>query len=123
MIERIKDEEINIITIEDPIEYDLRGVNQVSINEKTGLTFSYTLRSVLRQDPDVLLVGEMRDSETAIIGFQASITGHLVFSTLHTNDAVSSITRLKNMSIPAYLIASSLNGIVAQRLVRKICIH
>lgn len=121
MIERIKREEINIITIEDPIEYELKGVNQVQINEKTGLSFSYTLRSVLRQDPDVILVGEMRDSETALIAFQASITGHLVFSTLHTNDAVSTVIRLKNLGLPSYLIASSLNGIIAQRLVRKIC--
>jgi len=121
MIENIKREEINIITIEDPIEYELKGVNQVHINEKTGLTFSYTLRSILRQDPDVILVGEMRDGETAIIAFQASITGHLVFSTLHTNDAVSSIIRLKNIGVPPYLVASSLNGIVAQRLVRKLC--
>jgi type IV pilus assembly protein PilB len=123
MIERIKGEEINIITIEDPIEYELKGVNQVSVNEKTGLTFSYTLRSVLRQDPDVILIGEIRDSETSMIGFQASMTGHLVFSTLHTNDAVSSIARLRNMGMPSYLIASSLNGIIAQRLVRKICPH
>ena len=123
MIENIRDEEINIITIEDPIEYELKGVNQVSVNEKTGLTFSYTLRSVLRQDPDVIMVGEIRDSETAMIGFQASMTGHLVFSTLHTNDAVASISRLRNMGLPSYLIASSLNGIIAQRLVRKICPH
>lgn len=121
MIEHIKREEINIITIEDPIEYELRGVNQVNVNEKTGLSFSYTLRSVLRQDPDVILVGEMRDGETAIIAHQASLTGHLVFSTLHTNDAVSSIIRLENLGIPPYLVSSSLNGIVAQRLVRKIC--
>ncbi len=121
MIERIKREEINIITIEDPIEYELKGVNQVQVNEKTGLSFSYTLRSVLRQDPDIILVGEMRDSETALIAFQASITGHLVFSTLHTNDAVSTVIRLKNLGLPSYLIASSLNGIIAQRLVRKIC--
>lgn len=121
MIGRIKSEQINIITIEDPIEYELTGVNQVAVNEKTGLTFSYTLRSVLRQDPDVILVGEMRDTETAIIAHQASLTGHLVFSTLHTNDAVSSVIRLKNMGMPSYMIASALNGIVAQRLVRMIC--
>jgi len=95
----------------------------VAVNEKTGLTFAYTLRSVLRQDPDVILVGEMRDQETAIIAHQASLTGHLVFSTLHTNDAVSSVTRLKNMGVPVYIIASALNGIIAQRLVRKICEH
>ncbi|MBI1910752.1 MAG: Flp pilus assembly complex ATPase component TadA [Deltaproteobacteria bacterium] len=121
MLGRIKREEINIITIEDPIEYELKDVNQVAVNDKTGLTFSYTLRSVLRQDPDVILVGEMRDTETAIIAHQASMTGHLVFSTLHTNDAISSVVRLRNMGIPPYMIASALNGIVAQRLVRKIC--
>ena len=121
ILQHIMREEINIITIEDPVEYELKGVNQVAVNEKTGLTFSFTLRSVLRQDPDVILVGEMRDAETATIAFQASLTGHLVFTTLHTNDAVSSITRLKNLGLPLYLIASSLNGIMAQRLVRIIC--
>ncbi len=121
MIGHIKSDVINIITIEDPIEYEFKDVNQVAVNEKTGLTFSYTLRSVLRQDPDVILVGEMRDTETATIALQASMTGHLVFSTLHTNDAVSSVTRLKNMNIAPYMIATSLNGIVALRLVRKIC--
>jgi len=121
MISRIRREAINIITIEDPIEYELHDVNQVAVNEKTGLTFSYTLRSVLRQDPDVILVGEMRDTDTAVIAHQASMTGHLVFSTLHTNDAISSVIRLKNMGIPQYMIASALNGIIAQRLVRKIC--
>ncbi|MFQ5736534.1 MAG: ATPase, T2SS/T4P/T4SS family [Thermodesulfobacteriota bacterium] len=123
MISRIRNEAINIITIEDPIEYELRDVNQVAVNEKTGLTFSYTLRSVLRQDPDVILVGEMRDTDTAVIAHQASMTGHLVFSTLHTNDAISSVVRLKNMGIPSYMVASALNGIIAQRLVRKICPH
>ncbi|MCC6502833.1 MAG: Flp pilus assembly complex ATPase component TadA [Deltaproteobacteria bacterium] len=123
MIGSIKSERINIITIEDPIEYELRDVNQVAVNEKTGLTFSYTLRSVLRQDPDVILVGEMRDAETAIIAHQASMTGHLVFSTLHTNDAVSSVVRLRNLGIPSYMIGSALNGVLAQRLVRKICSH
>jgi len=121
MIKHIKNPKINIVTIEDPIEYELKDVNQVAVNEKTGLTFAYTLRSVLRQDPDVIMVGEMRDAETAIIALQASLTGHLVFSTLHTNDAVASVVRLKNMGIPAYMLASSINGIVAQRLVRKIC--
>ena len=123
MIGHIKKEQINIITIEDPIEYELKDVNQVAVNEKTGLTFSYTLRSVLRQDPDVILIGEMRDAETAIIAHQASLTGHLVFSTLHTNDAISSVIRLRNMGIPSYMIASALNGIVAQRLVRTICLN
>jgi type II secretory ATPase GspE/PulE/Tfp pilus assembly ATPase PilB-like protein len=121
MVNHIKTKAINIITLEDPIEYELKGVNQVAINEKTGLTFGFALRSVLRQDPDVIMVGEMRDSETANIAVEASLTGHLVLSTLHTNTAVGAITRLKNMGIQPYLIASSLNGVVAQRLVRKIC--
>ena len=121
MIAYIKTPAINVITLEDPIEYQLEGVNQVAINDKVGLTFAYCLRSVLRQDPDVILVGEMRDLETAEIAHQASITGHLVFSTLHTTEAISTITRLKDIGIQPYLIASSLNGIIAQRLVRKIC--
>ena len=121
MVNRIKTKAINIITLEDPIEYELKGVNQVAINEKTGLTFGFALRSVLRQDPDVIMVGEMRDAETAKIAVEASLTGHLVLSTLHTNTAVGAITRLKNMGIQPYLIASSLNGVIAQRLVRKIC--
>jgi type IV pilus assembly protein PilB len=121
MINYIKTEAINIVTLEDPIEYELKGVTQVGINEKTGLTFAYALRSVLRQDPDVIMVGEMRDSETANIAVEASLTGHLVLSTLHTNTAVAAISRLKNLGIPSYLVASSLNGVVAQRLVRRIC--
>jgi type IV pilus assembly protein PilB len=121
MINHIKTEAINIVALEDPIEYELKGVTQVGINEKTGMTFAYALRSVLRQDPDVIMVGEMRDSETANIAVEASLTGHLVLSTLHTNTAVAAITRLKNLGIPVYLIASSLNGVVAQRLVRKVC--
>lgn len=121
MISYIKTPTVNVITLEDPIEYKLEEVNQVAINEKVGLTFAYCLRSVLRQDPDVIFVGEMRDAETAEIAHQASITGHLVFSTLHTTDAVGAIARLKNMGIQPYLIASALNGIIAQRLVRKIC--
>ena len=123
MVNQIKSEAINIITLEDPIEYELGGVNQVGINEKTGLTFPFALRSVLRQDPDVIMVGEMRDRETANIAIEASLTGHLVLSTLHTNTAVAAIIRLKNLGIPSYLIASSLNGVIAQRLVRKICQH
>ena len=123
IVNQIKTEAINIITLEDPIEYELGGVNQVGINEKTGLTFPFALRSVLRQDPDVIMVGEMRDRETANIAIEASLTGHLVLSTLHTNTAVAAIIRLKNLGIPSYLIASSLNGVIAQRLVRKICQH
>ncbi len=121
MVNHIKTQAINIITLEDPIEYELKGINQVAINEKTGLTFAFALRSVLRQDPDVIMVGEMRDAETASIAVEASLTGHLVLSTLHTNTAVGAISRLKNLGIPPYLIASSLNGVLAQRLVRKIC--
>ena len=121
VIKYVKTEKINIISLEDPVEYDMAGINQVNINEKTGLTFAYGLRSVLRQDPDVIMVGEMRDGETAKIATQASLTGHLVLSTLHTNTAVSAITRLKNLGIQPYLIGSALNGIMSQRLVRRIC--
>ena len=121
IINHIKTEIINIVTLEDPIEYELSGVNQVAINEKTGLTFAYGLRSILRQDPDVIMVGEMRDAETANIAVQSSMTGHLVLSTLHTNTAIAAITRLKNLGLQSYMIASSLNGIIAQRLVRKLC--
>jgi type II secretory ATPase GspE/PulE/Tfp pilus assembly ATPase PilB-like protein len=112
---------INITTIEDPIEYKIEGLNQVQINERAGVTFASTLRSILRQDPDVILVGEIRDRETAEIAMQASQTGHLVFSTLHTNDAISAITRLKDLGIPGFLISSSLLAILAQRLVRMLC--
>jgi type II secretory ATPase GspE/PulE/Tfp pilus assembly ATPase PilB-like protein len=112
---------INIITIEDPIEYRLPGITQTAVNERIGLTFATCLRSVLRQDPDVILVGEIRDVETARIAMQASLTGHLVFATLHTNDAAGAITRLLDMGIPPYLIASSLSLVVGQRLVRVLC--
>ncbi|MBF0456563.1 MAG: Flp pilus assembly complex ATPase component TadA [Nitrospirae bacterium] len=111
----------NLITIENPVEYNLKGATQVNINDKAGLTFATALRSVLRQDPDIIMVGEMRDPETAEIAIQASITGHLVLSTLHTTNAVAAITRLKGMNIKSHFIASSLNGIIAQRLVRKLC--
>lgn len=113
--------EVNIITVEDPIEYDLPGVGQVQVNEKAGVTFAGSLRSILRQDPDIIMIGEMRDFETAHIGIQSSLTGHLVLSTLHTNDSVSAISRLVDMGIEPYLIAGSLLGVVAQRLVRRIC--
>jgi len=122
-LNRIRHKAINITTIENPIEYKLDGINQVQINEKAGVTFASALRSILRQDPDVILVGEIRDTETAQIAVQASQTGHLVFSTLHTNDAISAITRLKDLGIPSFLIASSLVAIVAQRLVRVLCPH
>ena len=122
-LNRIKHKAINITTIENPIEYKLEGVNQVQINEKAGVSFAAALRSILRQDPDVILVGEIRDSETAQIAVQASQTGHLVFSTLHTNDAISAITRLKDLGIPEFLISSSLLAIIAQRLVRVLCVN
>jgi type II secretory ATPase GspE/PulE/Tfp pilus assembly ATPase PilB-like protein len=117
----IASETINIVTIEDPIEYEMAGITQIGVNDKVGLTFASCLRSVLRQDPDVILVGEVRDLETARIAMQASLTGHLVFATLHTNDAVGAITRLIDMEIPPYLIASSLTAVLAQRLVRVLC--
>jgi type IV pilus assembly protein PilB len=114
-------ERMNISTVEDPIEYELATCNQVQVNEKTGLTFAAALRSLLRQDPDIIMVGEIRDNETARIAVQAALTGHLVLSTLHTNDAATSVTRLVNIGIEPYLIAASLNAAVAQRLVRRIC--
>ena len=110
-----------IVTVEDPIEYQVRGINQIQVSEKTGLTFSVGLRSILRHDPDVVLIGEIRDQETARIAVQASLTGHLVFSTLHTNDAPSALTRLVDMGVEPYLVASSLEGVLAQRLVRVLC--
>lgn len=120
-LQRMLPRDINITTIEDPIEYRLRGANQVQILEKAGLTFAEALRSILRQDPDVILVGEIRDAETATIAVQAAQTGHLVFSTLHTNDAVGAITRLSDLGIPRFLVASAVLGVAAQRLVRKVC--
>ena len=121
MIAEILSPTRNIVTIENPIEYQIAGINQVEINEKQGLTFAQTLRSILRQDPDVILVGEIRDSETAQIALRAAQTGHLVLSTLHTNDAVATISRLLDLGIEPYMLASSLNLILAQRLVRRIC--
>lgn len=111
----------NIITVEDPVEYRLEGVNQVQVNPKAGLTFASGLRSILRQDPDIIMIGEIRDIETAQIAIRAAITGHLVLSTMHTNDSPSTITRLIDMGIESYLVSSSLAGIVSQRLVRKVC--
>lgn len=113
--------DVKIITIEDPVEYQIKGINQIHVNAKVGLTFAQGLRSILRQDPDIVMVGEIRDIETAETAIQASLTGHLVFSTLHTNDAPSAITRLIDMGVEPYLITSSVIGIVAQRLVRKLC--
>jgi len=116
-------EAVNIVTVEDPVEYRLSGVNQVQVNEKQGLTFAGVLRSVLRQDPDVLLVGEIRDQETATIAFQAAMTGHLVLSTLHTNDSIGAIARLENIGVEPFRVAAGLIGVTAQRLVRRVCPH
>ena len=113
--------QVNIITVEDPVEANLDGVNQIQVNPKANLTFASALRSILRQDPDIIMVGEIRDQETAQIAVQASITGHLVVSTLHTNSAASTITRLIDMGIDSYLIADSMVGVIAQRLVRRLC--
>ncbi len=117
----INDTVRKIITVEDPVEYQIRGINQIQVSEKSGLTFARGLRAILRHDPDVVLIGEIRDEETARIAIQASLTGHLVFSTLHTNDAPSAMTRLIDMGIEPYLVASSLEGVLAQRLIRTLC--
>jgi type IV pilus assembly protein PilB len=117
----VRSDAVNIITVEDPIEYEMSGINQVQVNEKVGLTFPFILRSILRQDPNVVMVGEIRDRETAEIALQASLTGHLVLSTLHTNDAPSAVTRLVDIGMPPYLISAGVIGVIAQRLVRVIC--
>jgi general secretion pathway protein E len=122
-LKRMNSTEYNIMTIEDPIEYHLPGVSQIEVNVKKGLTFANGLRSLVRQDPDIIFVGEIRDLETAQIAVQASLTGHLVFSTLHTNDAAGAVTRLLDLGVEPYLASSSLIGVVAQRLVRLICKH
>jgi GSPII_E N-terminal domain./Type II/IV secretion system protein. len=121
MLQELNNEDKNIITVEDPVEYTIAGVNQIQVNEKIGLDFASVLRFVLRQDPDIIMVGEIRDSETAEIAIRAAITGHLVLSTLHTNDAAGAVTRLMDMGIEPYLLSSSLVGVIAQRLVRTIC--
>lgn len=123
LLKEVNTPEVNIITVEDPVEYKLDGANQVQVNAKAGLTFASGLRSILRQDPDIIMIGEIRDSETAQIAIRASITGHLVLSTIHTNDAASSVARLVDMGVESYLVSSSLVGVVAQRLVRNICSH
>lgn len=121
ILRELNDDSVNIITVEDPVEFTMNGINQVNVNEKTGLTFASGLRSILRQDPDIVMIGEIRDEETAEIATRAAITGHLVLSTLHTNDAPSSIVRLVDMGIKPYLVSTSVVGVMAQRLVRKIC--
>src|SRR5881628_1666468 len=120
-INQIKSEGVNIVTVEDPVEYRMQGIVQVQVQEKAGLTFAAALRSILRQDPNVVLVGEIRDRETAQIAVQASLTGHLVLSTLHTNDAANAVTRLVDIGVEAYKIAAALRGVMAQRLMRKLC--
>lgn len=123
MLQELANEETNLMTLEDPVEYNIPGVNQCQINEKTGMTFAAGLRAILRQDPDVISVGEIRDGETGAIAIRAAITGHLVLSTLHTNDAVSAIDRLVDIGVEPYLISSALRGVISQRLVRKVCPH
>lgn len=122
-LQMLNSEDKNIITVEDPVEYQLKHVNQVQVNPQAGITFASGLRSILRQDPDIIMVGEIRDAETAQIAVQAALTGHLVLSTLHTNNAVSTISRLLDMKVEPFLLASSVRAIIAQRLVRKICTH
>ena len=120
-LNELNKEDVNIITVEDPVEANIDGINQVQVNTKADLTFASALRSILRQDPDIIMIGEIRDQETASIAVQASITGHLVVSTLHTNSSASTITRLEDMGIESYLIADSVIGVIAQRLVRRLC--
>jgi type II secretory ATPase GspE/PulE/Tfp pilus assembly ATPase PilB-like protein len=120
-LKEINTTEIKILTVEEPVEYDLPGINQIEVNEEIGVTFANTLRHILRQDPDKIMVGEIRDSDTAEMAIHAALTGHLVFSSLHTNDAAGAVTRLVDMGVQPYLVASSLEGIMAQRLVRRVC--
>jgi len=120
-INKLETQDVNIVTIEDPIEYDLENINQAQVNTKSGVTFASALRSILRQDPDIIMVGEVRDEETVELAIRAALTGHLVFSTIHTNDAASGFTRLLNWNIEPFLITSTVKGILAQRLVRRIC--
>ena len=120
-LEKISSERQKIITVEDPVEYQLEGITQIQANASIGLSFAKGLRSIVRQDPDVLMVGEIRDHETAEISFESALTGHLVFSTLHTNDAAGAVTRLQDMGVEGYLISSSVIAIQAQRLVRRVC--
>lgn len=122
-LSELNKEAVNIVTVEDPVEADIEGINQIQVNNKVDLTFASALRSILRQDPDIIMIGEIRDTETASIAVQASITGHLVVSTLHTNNAVGTLNRLADMGIERYLIADSVVGVIAQRLVRKLCPH
>src|SRR5699024_2948671 len=121
LLEKLNREEVNIITIEDPVEYKIENINQISINEKIGLTYPVILRSILRQDPDIIMNGEIKDKETAEIAIRAAITGHLILSTAHTRDAFSGLIRLKDLGVDDYLIRSAVNLLAGQRLVRKLC--
>ena len=122
-VQEISSKNVNIITVEDPVEYTIEGVNQVQVNNKANMTFAAALRSILRQDPNVIMIGEIRDEETAEIAIRSAITGHLVFSTLHTNDAPGAVTRLVDMGVQPYFVSDALSGVIAQRLVRKLCPH
>jgi general secretion pathway protein E len=123
MLSEINHPDINIITVEDPVEYKLEGISQIQVNTKIGLTFAKSLRSIVRQDPDVILIGEIRDQETSSIAIQSALTGHLVLSTLHTNDSASAITRLVDIGIEPFLITSAVRAVIAQRLIRILCDH
>ncbi|MCL2768154.1 MAG: Flp pilus assembly complex ATPase component TadA, partial [Synergistaceae bacterium] len=123
MLEQINKSDVNIITVEDPVEYTMMGINQIQVNEKAGLTFGAALRSILRQDPDKVMVGEIRDAETVQLAIRAALTGHMVLSTLHTNDAPSAVARIIDMGIPSFLLSASLAGVLAQRLVRTLCVR
>lgn len=120
-LNKLNSEEVNIITVEDPVEYQLEGINQIQVNSNVGMTFAAGLRSILRQDPNIIMVGEIRDKETVEVAIRASLTGHLVLSTIHTNDSLGTVTRLLDMGVEPFLVASSLSGIIAQRLVRRVC--
>ena len=120
-LKEVNSTDVNIVTVEDPVEYTMQGVNQTQVNPKADMTFARALRSILRQDPDIIMIGEIRDEETAEIAVRAAITGHLVFSTLHTNDAPGAITRLEDMGVQDYLVADALVGVIAQRLVKRLC--
>jgi len=121
LINKINKDSLNIVTVEDPVEYKIEGINQIAVNEKINVTFANALRSILRQDPDVIMIGEIRDIETAKMAVRSAITGHLVMTTLHTKDALSSIIRLKDLGVEEYLLSSSINAVASQRLVRKLC--